>query len=373
MDEVWQLINRKYIDSTFNGHDWAAIRQQYVNRSYNSLDEVYTAIQDMLAQLEDPYTRFMDPQSFRSMQVDPEGKIGVIGLQITQDETTQETVVVSSILERPALEAGIVAGDVLLSIDGISTQEMTITEVADHLRGTVGSTATLVIRRDQQEQTFEIPREVITVHPVRYQIEETPAGQIGYIQLTQFSAQAPAEMRQAIDALEPQVNGYILDLRSNHGGLLYGAIEVAQMWLSEGIIVSFMERDGEINRQQSTQDNLSDKPLTVLIDEGTASGGEILAAALQDNQRAMLVGTQTRGYNSIQSVRGLPDGSGIAVTVANWITPSGENISSTGLVPDVTVALTTEQQQILVRNRTLIGTSADPQFAQAVELLEQEI
>lgn len=371
INEVWQIVNQDYIDVTFNGHDWEATRQRYVNRTYDS-DEVYTAIQEMLAQLGDSFTRFMDPQTFDLMQVDSDREIGSIGLQIKQDKVTEEIVVVGSIEETPAFEAGVLAEDVLLSIDGVSTQGMNPVEATSYLRGSVGTTATLAIRRDGREQVVEVMREVNIVHPVRYGIEETPAGSIGYIRLSQFSSSADDEVQQAIQSLEPQVNGYVLDLRSNVGGLLSGAIDVAQMWLSEGTIVSFIDRTGEIEREQASPNALSDQPLVVLIDGGTASGSEILAAALQDNQRARIVGTRSAGYNSIQSIRALSDGSGVAVTVAKWLTPNRENISSTGLTPDVTVTLTAKQQQILRRDRT-VGTLADPQFARAVELLIQDL
>ena len=302
INEAWQIVNQDYIDVTFNGHDWRATRQDYINRTYDSSDEVHAAIREMLAQLGDSFTRFMDPQTFSLMQTDPE-RVGSIGLQIKQDEVTEEIIVVGSIEETPAFEAGILAEDVLLSIDGVSTQGMNPVEVARYLRGAVGTTAKLAILRDGQEQVAEVTREVNVVHPVRYGIETTPAGSIGYIRLSQFSALAADEVQQAIEVLEPQVDGYVLDLRSNDGGLLSGAIDIAQMWLSEGTIVSFIDRTGEIEREQANSAALTDQPLGVLIDGGTASGSEILAAALQDNQRATIVGTPSGGYNLIQSVR----------------------------------------------------------------------
>ena len=246
IDEVWQIVDENYIDVTFNGHDWEATRQRYTSCTYDSSDEVYAAIREMLVQLEDSFTYFMDPQTFGLMQVDSEREIGTIGLQIKQDIVTEDIVVVGSIDETPAFEAGILAEDILLSIDGVSTQGMTPVEAVSYLRGPVGTTATLRVLRNRQEQVFEIVREVNVVHPVRYGIEETPSGNIGYIRLSQFSAPAADEVQQAIQALEPQVDGYILDLRSNVGGLLLGAIDVAQMWLSEGTIVSFIDRTGEI-------------------------------------------------------------------------------------------------------------------------------
>jgi carboxyl-terminal processing protease len=166
------------------------------------------------------------------------------------------------------------------------------------------------------------------------------------------------------------VTGYVLDLRSNPGGLFYASVEIARMWINQGVIVSTVDRQGKTDIQQANNRALTDKPLIVLINEGTASGSEILAAALQENLRAKLVGTQSRGYNSIQSVRGLGNGSGLAVTIAKWHTPKKQDIGSSGITPDVVVTLTQAQQATMIRERSA-GTPADPQYAKAVEVLTQ--
>jgi len=199
-------------------------------------------------------------------------------------------------------------------------------------------------------------------------------GEIGYIRLTTFSAQASQEMRSAIKDLEKQeVQGYILDLRSNPGGLLFASIEIARMWIEEGTIVSTVNRLGTKDRQKSNRRALTDKPLVVLVDGGSASASEILSGALQDNQRAVLVGTSTFGKGLVQSVRRLRDGSGLAVTIAKYLTPSGRDIHKEGIAPDIVFELTEEDRTELQRDRTLIGTIKDPQFAKALEVLTKEV
>jgi carboxyl-terminal processing protease len=197
---------------------------------------------------------------------------------------------------------------------------------------------------------------------------------VGYIRLTQFSANAAAEMGEAIRALEgEQVTGYILDLRSNPGGLLYSSIDIARMWLDKGTIVSTVNRQGVVDEESATQRALTNKPLVVLVDGGSASASEILSGALQDNHRAVLVGTRTFGKGLVQSVRSLADGSGLAVTVAKYLTPSGRDINKHGIDPDIQVELTEDQRELLADDRELIGTPEDPQYAQALTTLTTAI
>ncbi|HEY9818286.1 MAG TPA: carboxyl-terminal processing protease CtpC [Candidatus Obscuribacterales bacterium] len=374
IDEVWQLIDRTYVDATFNQVDWRAVRQDYLDRSYQDQDDAYVAIREMLDQLGDPYTRFMDPSEFRDMQIDTSGELTGVGIQLTQDEETDELVVVSPIEDTPAFEAGILAQDVIIQIDDQSTEGMNVNDAVNLIRGPVGTDITLTIRRGQQELEFQLRRDLIEIHPVRYSLRETETGDVGYIRLTQFSANAAQEMEEAIQDLQAQgVSGYVLDLRSNPGGLLYSSIDIARMWLDEGGIVSTVNRQGISDREVANGTALTDLPLVVLVDGGSASASEILSGALQDNDRATLVGTQTFGKGLVQSVRGLGDGSGIAVTVAKYLTPSGRDINQEGIEPDIVVELTEEQLEVLFNDRTLIGTDSDPQFSQALEVLSDQM
>lgn len=373
VDEVWKIVDEEYVDGTFNGQDWKAVRQDYLNRSYASQEEAYQTVQEMLSVLGDSYTRFIDPQEFKSMQ-EPGPESSGIGIQLAEDEETGEIVVVAPVKDAPAAIAGILPRDVMVSIDGQSTQGMDLNEVVGHLRGAVGTEVVVRVRRGQQEREFRITRNVITFSPVRYYSQQIPGGKVGYIRLMEFSSTAAEEMRKAIQDLEnQQVAGYIFDLRSNPGGLISAGTEIAQMWLNEGTIFSMIGRQGETERQQANNSALTDKPLVVLVDGGSAAASEILSGALQDHQRAVLVGTQTFGSNTIQLVKALSDGSGLAVTISKWLTPTGRDIQNSGLIPDVVIELTEQQRQTLQTQRELIGTPADPQYVKASEVLTQLI
>jgi carboxyl-terminal processing protease len=264
--------------------------------------------------------------------------------------------------------------DVILAIDGESTEGMELNDAVSLIRGQVGSSVTLTIRRGDSELDVPITRARIEIHPVRYNVQAGPEGAIGYIRLTQFSANAAEEMSEAIEDLETQgVTGYILDLRSNPGGLLYSSIDIARMWLDDGTIVSTVNRQGVVDEETANSRALTNKPLVVLVDGGSASASEILSGALKDNERAVLVGTRTFGKGLVQSVRSLGDGSGIAITVAKYLTPNGTDINKYGIDPDIAIELTDEQREQLSTERETIGTEADPQFAEALRVLGTEI
>ncbi|WP_121968598.1 carboxyl-terminal processing protease CtpC [Leptolyngbya sp. BC1307] len=374
IDEVWQLIDHEYVDGSFNSVDWEGVRTTYLNRTYTDQEEAYTAVREMLEQLEDPYTRFMDPQEFSNMQIDTSGELTGVGIQITQEEETKEIVVVSPIAQTPAYEAGLLSGDVITAIDGQSTEGMALSDAVNLIRGPVNSQVQISVNRDSRPMEFELTRARIEIHPVEYSVETGPEGSVGYIRLTQFSANAAAEMREAIQSLEKRdVTGYVLDLRSNPGGLLFSSIDIAEMWIEEGTIVSTVDRNSISDEEVAHNQALTDRPLVVLVDGGSASASEILSGALQDNNRATLVGTQTFGKGLVQSVRGLADGSGVAVTIAKYLTPDGRDINKQGIEPDFVVELTEEQRDMLAEDREKIGTPEDPQYAKALEVLTDSI
>ncbi|BAY25484.1 carboxyl-terminal protease [Calothrix sp. NIES-2100] len=375
IDEVWQVVQRQYVDATFNQVDWQAVRKEYLNKNYSSKKEAYKSIREMLKKLDDPYTRFMDPDEFKNMQVDTSGELTGIGITISQDEKTKQLVVIAPIEDTPAFKAGILSKDEILKIDGKSTQGMDTNQAVSLIRGEAGTKVKLTIRRSGQTKDFEIQRARIEIHPVKFSQKQTPAGNVGYIRLNQFSANAGKEMQNAIKNLETkQVVGYVLDLRGNPGGLLFSSVEIARMWLDKGIIVSTIDRQGEQEREVANGRALTNKPLVVLVDKGSASASEILSGALQDNKRATLVGTQTFGKGLVQSVRPLEDGSGLAVTIAKYHTPSGRDINKHGIDPDVKIDLTDAQKQDLwLRERDKLATAEDPQFAKAVEVLGKQI
>ncbi|MEY3404203.1 MAG: hypothetical protein RLZZ86_3825, partial [Cyanobacteriota bacterium] len=365
VDEVWQIINYRYVDGTFNQIDWQAVRKEYLSKSYTDEKEAYKSIREMLKKLEDPYTRFMNPEEFKNLQVDTSGELTGIGITISQDEKTKQLLVIAPIEDTPAFRAGILAKDIILEIDGRNTKGMDTNDAVSLIRGKAGTKVKLTILRNGRKKQFNIQRARIEIHPVRYSEKKTPAGNIGYIRLNQFSANASKEMKDAIQNLEAKkVSGYILDLRGNPGGLLYASIEIAQMWMNKGTIVFTIDRQGTQDKQVANGSALTNKPLVVLVDKGSASASEILSGALQDNKRAILVGNQTFGKGLVQSVQPLKSGSGLAVTIAKYHTPSGKDINKHGIDPDVKVELTDAQRQDLwLRERDKLGTLADPQFA----------
>ncbi|MDJ0591404.1 MAG: S41 family peptidase [Pleurocapsa sp. MO_226.B13] len=376
VDEVWQIINHQYVDTSFNNTDWLKVRQEFVkDASYNSQEDAYEAIRQMLGRLEDPYTRFMNPEEFQNMRIDTSGELTGVGIQIAKDEETDRLIVISPIEDTPAFEAGILAQDIIVKIDGADTKGMDVNDAVKLIRGERGSQVTLTIDRNGEERDYSIIRERIEIHPVRAHIRDTSIGKVGYIRLTTFNEHAAKDMQKAIESQEKEgVVGYVMDLRSNPGGLLYSSINIARMWLNEGTIVSTVNRKGISDREAAKNKALTDKPLVVLVNEGSASASEILSGALQDNNRATLLGTQTFGKGLVQSVRPLGDGSGLAVTIAKYLTPSGRDINKEGIPPDVVVELSDEQlEELYSGDRSDLGTAADPQFAQAIDVLAENI
>jgi len=375
IDEVWQIVDRNYVDGTFNQVDWKAVRQEYLSRNYANKQDAYKAVREMLEKLRDPYTRFMVPEEFKNMQVETSGELTGVGIQLALDEETKKLVVIAPIEGTPAAKAGVLAKDIITKIDGKSTQDMDVNDAVALIRGQAGTEVTLTIKRGGAEKVFKLKRERIEIHPVRFSIKQDIPGQkTGYIRLNQFSANAAAEMRTAIQDLEKQgATGYVLDLRSNPGGMLYASVDIARMWIKDGGIVSTVDRQGVNSREKANNRQLTDKPLVVLVDGGSASASEILSGALQDNKRAVLVGTKTFGKGLVQSVRGLGDGSGLAVTIAKYFTPSGRDINHYGIAPDVVIELSDAQRQELSKNRDEIGTAKDPQYAKGIEVLQQQI
>lgn len=374
VDEVWQVVDHQYVDATFNNVDWQAVRKEYLSRSYPTQESAYKAIREMLKKLNDPYTRFMDPEQFKDLQVDTSGQLSGIGIQIAPDQKTKQLTVIAPIEGTPAAAAGIIAKDIITKIDGKSTQGMDVNQAVSLIRGQPGTTVNLTILRNGQTRDLAIKRAQIEIRPVRYSYQNSSTGGVGYIRLNEFSANAPEEMQAAIKNLEQKhVNGYILDLRSNPGGLLFASVEIAQMWFNNGAIVSTVDRQGEKDVQKADDRALTNKPLVVLVDGGSASASEILSGALQDNHRAVLVGTKTFGKGLVQSVRSLGNNCGMAVTIAKYLTPDGHDINHKGITPNYVLPLTDAQKQVLLSNRKEIGTPADPQYAKALQVLQQQI
>jgi carboxyl-terminal processing protease len=373
LDEAWQIVNREYVDGTFNKNDWRAVRQSLLSRDYSSRQQAYTALRDALKKLDDPYTRFMDQKQFEALSSQTSGELSGVGIRLEQNEKTKVLTVVEPLENSPAMKAGIKSGDRILAINGKSTKGMTVEDASNLIRGEVGTKVTLQVGR-QGASTFDLPltRARIELQTVRADVRQEGKNKIGYIRLSEFSSHASEQMERAIKKLSDQkVEAFVLDLRGNPGGLLQASIDISRMWLDKGSIVKTVNRRGGSDTAYATGRQLTKLPVVVLVDGRSASSSEILTGALKDNKRAMVVGSQTFGKALVQSVHSLSDGSGLAVTIAHYYTPNGTDISQKGIAPDVKIDLSDAQQKFLATNPKLIGTLQDPQYAQALTTLQR--
>ncbi|MBD1879269.1 carboxyl-terminal processing protease CtpA [Coleofasciculus sp. FACHB-T130] len=365
LSEAWRIVNYAYVDDSFNQQNWWMARQKAIKQPLSNREATYTAIQNMLKTLEDPFTRFLKPDQYRSLQVNTSGELQGVGLQIALDAETGELQVVAPIDGSPAAKAGIRARDRILEIDGIQSAQLTLDEAAARMRGAAGTEVRLLMQRETKTpEEITLVRSRIALNPV-YAVLDSSSSRlpVGYIRLSQFSANAPTELANAVTKLEKQgAQAYLLDLRNNPGGLLQAGIEIARMWLDEGTIVYTVNRQGILGSFEASAPALTHAPLVVLVNQGSASASEILAGALQDNGRAQLVGARTFGKGLIQSLFDLSDGSGLAVTVAKYETPNHHDINKLGITPDREVPL----EPITLDQ---VGTEADQQYKTALEVL----
>jgi len=367
--EAWRIVNRSYIDASFNNQNWESVRQRAFKQPLGNDQAAYKVVRDMLKSLDDPFTRFLDPDQYRSLQVNTSGELTGIGLQIALNSETGILEVITPIQGSPAERAGLKPRDRILQIEGLSTENITLDEAAARMRGPIGTVVTLLIGRGgQPNQEVVLVRDRIELNPVLADLRLSPEGMpIGYIRLSQFNANAALELANAINSMEEQeATAYILDLRNNPGGLLQAGIEVARQWLDSGMVVYTVNRQGIQGSFEAFGPALTQDPLVILVNQGTASASEILAGALQDNGRAELVGETTFGKGLIQSLFQLTDGSGLAVTIAKYETPNHRDINKLGIKPDV------EVKQSMIR-REQVGSSDDKQYQAALEILNKKL
>lgn len=364
--QSWRIVNQSYIDETFNHQNWWLLRQKLVKKPMPNREAAYDVIDEMLATLDDPFTRLLRPEQYRSLQVNTSGELSGVGLQINSDPETKLVQVIAPLAGSPAAAARIEPRDYILEIDGIDTKTLTLDEAAATMRGTTGTKVSLRVQsyEDKAIRNVSIVRDRISLNPVYASLDTE--NKVGYVRLTQFSANAAQEIAHSVVKLEEKgATSYILDLRNNPGGLLQAGVEVARLWLDRGTIVYTVNRQGTLGSFDSNETLLTDAPLVVLVNSGTASSSEILAGALKDNGRALLIGEKTFGKGLIQSLFELPDGAGLAVTVAKYETPSHKDINKLGIEPDRTV----KQEPIFY---TEIGTPKDVQYRAAVEMLTSD-
>lgn len=365
--QSWRIVNQSYLDETLNHQNWWKLREKFVKKPLRDREETYTAIEEMLATLDDPFTRLLRPEQYHSLQVNTSGELSGVGLQINVNPETKLIEVISPLAGSPAEAAGIEPRDNILEIDGVDTKTITLDEAASMMRGVTGTKVSLRIKssleQDAQPRNVEIIRDRISLNPVYTALDTNTDKKVGYVRLNQFSANAAKEIANGVNDLEKQgAEAYILDLRNNPGGLLQAGIEIARMWLDDGTIVYTVNRQGALGSFDSNSEILTDDPLVVLVNQGTASASEILAGALQDNERALLVGEKTFGKGLIQSLFELPDGAGLAVTVAKYETPNHTDINKLGIMPDDVIA----QKPITYGQ---IATEADEQYQEALRVV----
>lgn len=370
LTNVWQIANRAYVDPNFNNQNWYKVRRQFVNRKFNSREDTYAAIKEMLATLDDPFTRLLEPDKFRSMQTSTSGELTGVGLQIAIDDFDDRVTVIAPIEGSPADIAGVKSRDRIIAIDNILTKGMGLDECATRMRGAIGSEVKLTLERaladGKGSETLDvtIKRDRIAVNPVVAKLNQEGDHKVGYVRLNQFNGNATNDMEKSLKKLKAEgADRYVLDLRGNPGGLFDAGLQIARMLIPEGTVVYTVDRHGIQESFESKGTAIIDDPLVVLTDGGTASASEILAGALQENHRAQLVGTKTFGKALIQSLYELDDGAGLAVTIAKYETPLHHNINRRGIIPDVEVALT----QPL--SRPQLGTKDDPQYVAALSVL----
>ncbi|MGK7934298.1 MAG: carboxyl-terminal processing protease CtpB [Xenococcaceae cyanobacterium] len=372
VDEVWQIVNNEFVDHKFNQVDWQNKRQELLSKDYSDRAEAYQAIRQSLKELGDPYTRFLEPREFEELTSQTSGELSGVGIILAIDEKTSDLVVVQPLANSPAEEVGIKEGDKILRINNKPTSLMSLEQASAEIKGEVGTEVSLQIAR-QGEEKFDvtITRAQIELPSVEYHVQEEDNLKVGYIKLDEFSSHAAEQMKQAIEKLsQEEVSGFVLDLRSNPGGLLFSSVEIARMWLEKGAIVSTIDRKGGKQNFSANGTALTELPLAVLVDQYSASASEILAGALKENKRATVIGTRTYGKGKVQSLHSLSDGSGLTVTIAQYYPPSGIDINQRGITPDIQVDLTKEEQMNFNINPALAGTKNDPQYRRALSILK---
>ncbi len=354
----WRLIKSKYYDPTLNGQDWTKWNKHYIDQ-IKTEEDAYVAINSMLASLDDPYSRFLNREEFKEQNTNIDAKIVGIGVNIMS--ISGKIIIISVVDSTPAQKAGIQAGDIILKVGDKDVSGKTISDVAALIRGEINTIVKLELLRDKKRLTKEIKREEIHIKNIKASIIDK---NIGYIQIGSFISSDMT--KEFVDALNKTQNcpGLIIDLRGNTGGLMPNAVVIADMFLTQGHIVSIVDRDKQkavINAQAKPY--AINKPLVILIDEGTASASEILSGALKDNQKAILVGKRTYGKGMIQRIYPMPNQTGMNLTIAKYLTPKGIDINKKGISPDYEVEYTAKD----------FINDKDPQMDEAKRIIKKLI
>ncbi len=336
--DAWTLVNEGYYDpEIFEEVQWKKIRQKTLQKQIDTSEEAYEAIEEMLKPLDDPYTRVLRPKDYELLKSSNLGsEINGVGLQLGEEEKDGKIKVISTLAGSPAEEAGIISGNLIEKVNNETAKELGLANTASKLRGEKGTKVLVTISNSEGEfREIDLERRSVDLRPVRTKRLRDESHTIGYLRITQFSESVPKKIEEALQELkEKEVEGIILDLRNNSGGLVSSGIAVADSFLSENLIVETKNREGIKDSIISEKNTNYDGPMVTLVNKGTASASEILAGALQDNDRSALLGKQTYGKGLIQSLKSLSEDSGIAITVASYLTPNGNNIQGRGILPD---------------------------------------
>lgn len=365
------------------------IRQEYVDETKTSYrDLVYAALRGMLSEL-DPHSQFMEPRDFKGMQEETRSEFGGLGITVTIKDGV--LTIVSPMEDTPSIKAGLLPGDQILKINGAATDRMTMSDAVEMLRGEPGEKVVLTIARPETKEVkdYELTRAIIRTTSVKdahiLPEDRTGGRKIGYIRITQFSEPTAKELVQALEKLESEgMEALILDLRFNPGGLLNSAVDVSGLFLPPNKLVVYTEGRTSGSRQEFRTSSHGGKkrayPMAILVNNTSASGSEIVAGALKDLNRALIIGETTFGKGSVQSVIALPDGSAVRLTTQKYYTPGRKLIHEHGIEPHIQVPLTYQQEARLIRYRGLSGSSSktsisdmlkldDPQLSRAIDAL----
>lgn len=351
----------KDVDFNLYWKIWDLINKNYYTKNIPETQLFYGSLAGIVSSLNDPYSVFMTPQDATNFQHDLSGNFEGIGAEIAIKNNI--LVVVSPLSDSPALKAGLKPKDLILKINGTSTENMRVDTAVNLIRGPKGTNVTLTVFRDgfTVAKDIVITRETINVKSVSLEYKGV-SNNIAYIKIRQFNDDTTPLLDSAIsDLLSKNTKGIILDLRNNPGGYLSTAVDVSSEWIDGQVVVSEKDRNGnETNHSGDRPARLANIPTIILVDGGSASASEIVAGALQDYGKAKLVGMQTFGKGSVQDLNDLPDGSTVKLTIAKWFTPKGRTIDQTGITPDVKVELTEAD----------FNKNLDPQLDKALELLK---
>lgn len=335
--EAWRLVNQSYVaPEQLDAVHWRQRRQKALERPIESSAAAYDTIEALLASLGDPYTRLLRPPEYEALRSTNRGSVSGVGLQLGLRDADHQVVVIAPLDGSPAAEAGIVSGTEVMRVEGHSSDDLGLEGTAALLRGAAGTDVLLDLRTPSgREREVRLERRAVDLHPVRHRLIVRNGHRLGVLRLTQFSEPVPSQVKEALEAFSDQnIEGLVLDLRNNSGGLVSAGIAVANAFLDGDPIVETQDRGGIAARQQATPGRLYQGPMLTLVNSGTASASEILAGALQDAGRSQLAGVPTFGKGLIQTLLSLGDGSGLAVTVARYLTPSGRDIQHLGISPD---------------------------------------